>query len=113
MKHENILARNLRKNSTPQELKLWKLLRNHQYHNLGFKRQHPIGNYIVDFVCKEKFIIIEIDGGQHNSEQDIIKDNERTTFLEAKGYQVVRFWNNEIDSNIEGVFEKLNQIFGF
>jgi very-short-patch-repair endonuclease len=113
MKQENILARDLRKNSTPQELKLWQLLRNHQYHNLAFKRQHPIGNYIVDFICKEKWIIVEVDGGQHNNPEEIIKDKERTKFLESKGYLVIRFWNNEIDSNIEGVFRKMDEAFGF
>jgi len=81
MNKKNILARNLRKNSTPQELKLWQLLKNHKYHNLAFKSQYPIGNYIVDFICKEKWIIIELDGGQHNEPEEIEKDNIRTEFL--------------------------------
>ena len=66
MKNKTILARNLRKNSTIQERRLWNLLKNRQFHNLKFKRQQPIGDYIVDFICKEAKIIIEIDGGQHN-----------------------------------------------
>jgi len=110
MKKQNILARVLRKNSTPQELKLWKLLRNHRYNNLAFKRQYPIGNYIVDFVCKEKLIIIELDGGQHNVPEEIKKDNVRTIFLESKGFKIVRFWNTDIDNNIDGVFQKLNEV---
>lgn len=97
-------ARNLRKKSTPQELKLWKLIKNKQVKNYKFKRQVPIGNYIVDFSCAEKKLIIEIDGGQHNTETEIIYDKKRTEYLEKQGYKVIRFWNNEIDNNIEGVY---------
>jgi len=106
----NILARQLRKNQTPQEQKLWNLLRNNRFHNLKFRRQYPVGKYIADFVCKEKKIIIEIDGGQHNMENNISNDNTRTEFLETKGYKVIRFWNNEIDTNIEGVWVKLEKV---
>lgn len=67
-----ILARKLRKNQTPQEQKVWNLLRNHQFHNLEFKRQYPMGDYIVDFICREKKLIIEIDGGQHYIEENKI-----------------------------------------
>ena len=100
----NLLARVLRKNQTPQERKMWSLLRNHKYKNLAFKRQHPIGDYIVDFICLEKKLIIEIDGGQHNEPDNIEYDKKRTEYLESKGYKVLRFWNNEINKNIEGVF---------
>ena len=61
-----ILAKQLRQNQTPQEQKLWNIIRNHKFHNLKFKRQQPIGKYIVDFLCKDIKLIIEIDGGQHN-----------------------------------------------
>lgn len=104
---QNILARNLRKNQTPQEQKVWQLLRNFQFHNLKFKRQYPIGDYIVDFVCKEKKIVIEIDGGQHNMSDNIEKDKIRTEYIESKGYKVIRFWNNDIDNNLKGVYEEL------
>ena len=107
MNKMNILARNLRKNSTPQEQKLWNLLRNRQLKNLKFKRQYPIGEYIVDFVCKEKKIIIELDGSQHNFEENIKNDNERTEYLENLGFKVIRFWNNEIENNIDGVILEL------
>ena len=107
MNKMNILARNLRKNSTPQEQKLWNLLRNRQLKNLKFKRQYPIGEYIVDFVCKEKKIIIELDGSQHNFEENIKNDNERTEYLENLGFKVIRFWNNEIEDNIDGVILEL------
>ena len=109
MNNDNIdLARNLRKNMTPQERKLWALLRNNQYKNFSFRRQYPIGNYIVDFICWELKLVIEIDGGQHNQPQDIEYDQVRTNFLKEKGFRVIRFWNNDIDNNIEGVFEKLD-----
>ena len=76
---------------------------------MAFKRQHPIGNYIVDFVCLEKKLIIEIDGGQHNEVDNIEYDRARTDFLETKGYHVIRFWNSDIDKNIEGVFLEIDK----
>lgn len=101
------VARNLRKNSTKQEAKLWNLLRNRQIKNCKFKRQYPIGNYIVDFVCKEKWVIIEIDGGQHNIKEKQIYDDNRTKYLESRGFKVLRFWNNDIDKNIKGVYDEI------
>lgn len=102
-----ILARQLRKNSTKQERILWKLLRNNHLKNFKFKRQYPIGNYIVDFICGDKWLIIEIDGGQHNQEEDIIKDTERTDYLKSRGFKVIRFWNCDIDKNIQGVYKRI------
>ena len=107
MNNKTQLARNLRTNSTKQERTLWKLLRNYKLKNLKFKRQHPIGNYIVDFICKEKWLIIEIEGGQHNEVENKIYDAKRTKYLNSRGYKVLRFWNNEIDNNIEGVYETI------
>lgn len=107
MDKKYILARQLRKNLTPQERKLWNLLRNRQFHNLSFRRQCPIGNYIVDFICRSEKLIIEIDGGQHNIDKNINYDEDRTKFLESLGYKVIRFWNNDIDNNISGVIEYL------
>ena len=109
MENKIILARNLRKNSTIQERRLWNLLKNRQFHNLKFKRQQPIGDYIVDFICKEAKIIIEIDGGQHNEPENIEYDKSRTEYLNNLGYKVVRFWNNEIYENIEGVVLRLKE----
>lgn len=88
---------------TPQEVKLWNILRNNQILNLKFRRQVPIGIYVADFVCESKNLIIEIDGGQHNTPESIEYDQNRTIFLQQKGYKIIRFWNNEIDENIEGV----------
>ncbi len=104
-----IRARNLRVNQTPQELKLWNLLRARKFHNLKFRRQYHIGNYIVDFICREKKIIIEIDGGQHNFDENVLYDNNRTEFLHSKGYKVIRFWNNDIDNNLEGVYAEIEK----
>ncbi len=100
-------ARTLRKNMTKQERILWQFLRKKSINNLKFRRQYPIGKYIVDFICNEKKIIIEIDGGQHNEVKNIAYDKERTKYLESKGYKVIRFWNNDIDNNIEGVYQEI------
>ena len=106
------LARRLRKNLTSQERILWQLFRNHNFYGYEIRRQSPIGKYIVDFVCREKKIIIKIDGGQHNTPDNILADEQRTKYLEAKGYKVIRFWNNEIIKNIDGVYQKLKNEFG-
>ncbi len=97
---------------TTQERKLWSIIKNRQFFNYRFRRQFPIGLYIVDFICREKKIIIEIDGGQHNEQNNIEYDNKRTEYLKSEGYNVIRFWNNEIDDNISGVYEKLKLVFG-
>ena len=110
MDEKYIKARTLRKNSTIHENIIWNLIRNRQLNGLKFVRQYPIGKYIVDFACRDKKIVIELDGGQHNNEFNIIYDEERTKYIESLGYKVFRFWNNEIDSNIEGVYEKLLEI---
>ena len=90
----------LRKEPTPAERKLWALIRNDQL-GVNFRRQHAIGNFIPDFVCVQKKLIIELDGSQHLEQQEY--DNERTKYLESLGYKVIRFWNNEVTNNIDGV----------
>lgn len=112
MDNKYILARDLRKNSTKEEQILWRLLRNRQFFGLKFKRQFQIGNYIVDFVCEEKKLIIELDGGQHNQMQNIEQDNIRTDFLNSKGYKVLRLWNNDVIKNLKGVYEHLKRECG-
>ena len=107
MKKNIDIARLLRKNSTTHERKLWEMLRNHKFYGYEFRRQYPIGDYIVDFICRKKKIIVELDGGQHNEIDIIEKDLERTKYLNSLGYKVIRFWNNEIDRNFEGVYQKL------
>ena len=111
MKEQIENSRQLRKNMTPQERKLWYIIRNRQFYGYRFRRQFPFGQYIVDFICREKKIIIEIDGGQHNEIKNILYDNKRTEYLISEGYKVLRFWNNDIDKNIDGVYEKLKEVF--
>jgi very-short-patch-repair endonuclease len=82
---------------------LWRHLRARQLEGLKFRRQQPIDNYIVDFVCFEKRIVIEVDGGQHMVEKE--KDTERDDHLKRHGFRVLRFWNNDVLTNIGGVLE--------
>jgi len=96
-------ARALRTSSTDVENLLWRQLRRKQLAQLKFRRQQPIDNYIVDFLCFEKRVVIEVDGGQHASERD--KDAERDEYLIRIGFKVLRFWNNEVLQNIDGVLE--------
>ena len=96
-------ARFLRKNMTDAEIKLWQKLKRSQL-GVGFRRQYSIPPYIVDFYCPAQKLIIEVDGGQHNDNQ---ADHKRSEFLEAKGNKILRFWNNEVLDNIEGVLEKI------
>lgn len=103
------LARQLRSNQTDAEKILWYQIRAKRFHTLKFKRQQPIGDYIVDFVNLEKKLIIELDGGQHNEETNIQKDTARTTWLEKEGYTVLRFWNNDVFSNMDGVLHSIEQ----
>ena len=93
-------AQRLRREMTDAERKLWSALRNRQLDGAKFRRQQPIGPFIADFVCQEQRLIIEADGGQH---ADGVTDDRRTAFLESKGYRVLRFWNNDILSNLDGV----------
>ena len=104
-------AKELRKNMTPQERKLWKILRNHQFYNFEIRRQYPIDKYFVDFICRKKKIIIEIDGGQHNKKEDIEYDKKMSFDLSKLGYKVIRFWNNDIDENLDGVYKILQKEF--
>lgn len=90
----------LRKELTPAERKLWSKIRNDQL-GVTFRRQHAIDNYIPDFVCVQKKLIVELDGSQHVEQEEY--DNERTEYLELLGYKVVRFWNNDVMNDIEGV----------
>jgi len=98
-------ARHLRKNMTDAEQRIWRALRLRQILGVKFRRQHPIGAYIADFICIERKLIVEVDGGQHA--EQIVEDNVRTAWLEAQGYRVMRFWNNEVLQNIEGVLETI------
>ncbi|MCI0441106.1 MAG: endonuclease domain-containing protein [Chloroflexi bacterium] len=96
-------ARELRKNMTDAERKLWQHLRHNQLEGQRFRRQHPIGPYIVDFFCFEKKLIVEIDGGQHSEQVEY--DTQRTRWLESRGFRVLRFWNNQVMNEIDAVRE--------
>jgi len=96
----------LRRNSTPQEIILWSQSKSKQL-GYKFRRQYSIGNYIVDFYCPEKNLIIEVDGWQHRKEVCGDYDIKRTRFLNSLGLEVLRFWNDEINRNLDGVISKI------
>jgi very-short-patch-repair endonuclease len=105
MSESTVRARKLRKNSTDAEQRMWCFLRKKRFLGLKFRRQTPIGNYIVDFLCCQKKIIIEIDGGQYNDISELAYDQKRTYYLRQKGYTVLRYWNNEVVENIDAVLD--------
>jgi very-short-patch-repair endonuclease len=94
-------AGELRKQTTPAERKLWAYLRLMRKDGIRFRRQYAIGIYITDFCLPRKKLIIELDGSQHLEQENY--DEERTRYLESKGYKVIRFWNNDVMNNIESV----------
>lgn len=98
-------ANSLRKNQTDAETKLWCRLRNRGLSGYKFRRQVPVGRYIADFVCMEMRLIVELDGGQHA--EQVTYDQEREAYLRSEGYVVVRYWNNEVLGNLDGVLETL------
>ncbi|MDD3436235.1 MAG: UvrD-helicase domain-containing protein [Candidatus Gastranaerophilales bacterium] len=102
-------AKNLRKNTTEPEQIMWFLLRNRNFCDLKFRRQAPLGKYIVDFICLEKKIIVELDGSGHLQEDKIKHDKVRQDFIEGEGYKILRFYNSDVFNNIEGVLEKIYQ----
>ena len=94
-------AKQLHREMTPAETKLWAHLRAHRMGDVHFRNQHAIGNYIVDFCAPRKKLIIELDGSQHLEQEEY--DEERSVFLKSKGYQILRFWNNNVLNNTDSV----------
>lgn len=94
-------ARELRRNQTDAEHRLWQALRARGFAGAKFRRQLPIGRYIVDFVCPSRRLIVELDGGQHAAQ--VSRDEARSRTLAAHGYRVIRFWNNDVNENLPGV----------
>jgi len=101
-------AAQLRREQTDVEQRFWLAVRNRRLAGVKFRRQATIGAYIVDFLCIEKGLIIELDGGQH----DAASDANRTHFLEKRGYRVLRFWNNDVVENFDGVLQAVTEALG-
>ena len=101
-------SKNLRKNQTPAERLLWSKLRSRQRSGCKFRRQHPIGKYILDFYCSEARLAIEIDGGQHADDQQRKRDNLRTAVIMEKGIQVIRFWNDDVLNHLDDVIAEID-----
>jgi very-short-patch-repair endonuclease len=99
-------ARALRRDMTDAETKIWQRLRAHRFMGLSFRRQFPVGPYIVDFVCLEARLIIEIDGGQHASDR-MTYDGKRDEWLKGENFRILRFWNNDVLKNPRGVLERV------
>ena len=99
------VARKLRQTSTVPEVKLWQYLRDRRLMGLKFRRQYPIGPYVVDFVCLSHKLVIELDGGQHSGQ--VAYDNKRTEYLEHFGFRVLRFWNTDVFLRFEEMLEQV------
>ena len=100
-------AKKLRANTTPHERALWRALKELPVDGTHFRRQAPIGPYIVDFFCPAKRLIVEIDGGHHNNDETTERDRERQLWLEREGYRVIRFWNSNITGELTAVLERI------
>lgn len=101
------LKRQLRSNMTGPETRLWSRLRARQFQGLKFRRQHGIGPYIVDFYCPEQSLVIEVDGDSHADADQIVKDGQREKYLRSRGLRVIRYINDDIVKNMDGVLEDL------
>ncbi|MER9301658.1 DUF559 domain-containing protein [Mesorhizobium sp. M0293] len=94
-------AKSMRRVMTDAELKLWNELRAHRLVGISFRRQVPIGPYIVDFACSEKKLIIEVDGSQHADAEHVVRDAERSAYLKSSGWTILRFWNDDVIRDID------------
>ena len=101
-------ARQNRREMTESETVLWNALRN-EFRGVKFRRQHPIGDYIADFLCLKAKLVIEVDGGYHDKPQQQLEDQWRTEFLQSKGYRVIRFTNEEVSSQLKGVISRIKE----
>jgi len=103
-------ARALRQNMTEAETRVWQILRSHQMRGCKFRRQAPIGRYIADFVCQEARLIVEVDAGQHDRSSP--REAQRVGFLQNEGCRILRFWNNEVLANLDGVHATIAEELG-
>jgi very-short-patch-repair endonuclease len=99
------LARSLRRRQTDAEARLWSRLRDRRLAGMKFRRQVPCGPYIADFLCDEAMLIVELDGAGHSEDRTMAKDHDRTAYLKTLGYEVVRYWNIDIDRDIANVVD--------
>ena len=106
---QTALARRLRREQTEAERVLWARLRSRQLEGVKFRRQQPLGPYIVDFVSLERKLIVEVDGGHHAGEEARERDEQRSAWLREGGYRVLRFWNNEVLANKDGNLERIRE----
>ena len=102
------LARTLRKRMTPHEVRLWARLKTWRAEGFVFRRQVPLGRYIVDFACFTPRLVIEVDGGQHSEDDHRAADAIRDAWLKAEGFRVVRVWNMDVYSNMDGVLTAIH-----
>jgi very-short-patch-repair endonuclease len=105
-------ARELRKAETVAEIRLWEALRGRRLSGLKFVRQLPIGPFVADFVCRERKLVVEVDGATHSSDDELAYDARRTEFLEGEGYKVLRVWNLDVFENLDGVCEMILRTAG-
>ena len=103
----NEFARKMRKSMTRQEFRLWLHLRELRQLGFHFRRQAPIKGFIVDFTCYHPRVVVELDGNQHSQGRQSLRDESRDLKLEADGFTIIRIWNNEVDTNLEGVFDRI------
>lgn len=98
-------SKELRSGATEVEKLIWSKIRDRKLGGIKFRRQHPMGSYIVDFVSLEKKLVVELDGGQHTEDREY--DRQRTRWIESRGFKVLRFWNSEVIENLQGVLEAI------
>jgi len=97
---------------TDAERRLWYAVRARRFESMAFRRQAPIGPFIVDFFCPEHRLIVELDGGQHGTDEALRYDAERSEWLAANGYRVMRFWNRDVLADFDGVLERIREAVG-
>jgi very-short-patch-repair endonuclease len=102
-------ARGLRRRPTEAENRLWRLLRARRFEGAKFRRQHPVGAYVVDFFCADSKLVIELDGGGHGLEEQAKEDLHRTREVERLGFRVMRVWNTDLMRNPEGVLQRITE----
>jgi len=108
--HMTKRARRLRSNTTDAEARIWRALRRNQIKNAGFRRQHPMGPFILDFYCPSLRLGIEIDGGQHSFDENRLSDERRSQWFSERGILIVRFWNNDVLANTVGVLSAIARV---